>query len=344
MDVISDTLRVVRLTGAIFLHARLTAPWAIATTSSAEMADYLRLPSDCIAIFHILVEGQGWFAVSGYAPLQLRAGDAILLPHNPPHVMSSGHGTAPMPMLSVLPPLPPEGFVEVNARGAGETSQFLCGFLHCDQRFNPLLGALPEMMLVRSSEGERIVETIASASSAASVAPAILTMQPGEWLATTLQHTVEESLGERPGNANMLARLSEILFVEIVRRYMQQLPMSSGGWLAGLRDPIVGQSLRLMHAHPERAWTVEELALTVAVSRSTLAQRFTTLIGETPMRYLATWRIHLAQSLLKQTTLNLGQVAARVGYDSDVAFNRAFKRHVGQPPAAWRATAGDALS
>jgi transcriptional regulator GlxA family with amidase domain len=133
----------------------------------------------------------------------------------------------------------------------------------------------------------------------------------------------------------MLARLSEILFVEVLRRYMQHLPAADHGWLAGVRDPIVGQALRLLHAHPARDWTVEDLAFAVAVSRSTLAQRFTTLIGESPMRYLASWRIQLAKQLLKQVNVSLIEVAERVGYESEAAFNRAFRRHVGLPPAAW---------
>ncbi|HEV7130048.1 MAG TPA: AraC family transcriptional regulator, partial [Ktedonobacterales bacterium] len=212
--------------------------------------------------------------------------------------------------------------------------QLVCGYLHCDQRFNPLLGALPELLVVHPCDTEAEVGLPPLTAQAPS---AVLAIQSGDWLQTTLRHTIEEALGERPGKSEMMARLSEILFVEIVRRYMQQLPFTQHGWLAGVRDPLVGQTLRLLHAHPEQAWTVEALADEVAVSRSTLAQRFTTFVGETPMRYLAVWRMQLAKYLLKQTTLNVGEVAQRVGYESDVAFNRAFRRHVGQPPATWRA-------
>lgn len=342
MDVLSDTLRVVRLTGAVFLNARLTAPWAVVTNSPGDLARYLRLPSDCVALFHILVEGQCWCSISGQAPVRMRAGDAILLPHNPPHMMSSDHGLTPVPMVSVLPPLPPDGFVTLGDGRQGETSQFLCGFLHCDQRFNPLLGALPQFMLVHPDGAAPETPAPSASDRHTSATSATLNIQPGEWLATTLRHTVEEALDERPGATDMLSRLSELLFVEIVRRYMQQIPEGRPGWLAGVRDPIVGQTLRLLHAQPEHAWTVEELAQTVAVSRSSLADRFTALIGEAPMRYLATWRMNVAQSLLKQTSLSLSEVAARVGYDSDVAFNRAFKRHVGQPPATWRAATREA--
>ena len=341
MDVLSDTLRVVRLTGAVFLNATVVAPWAFATSASAQLAEYLRLPSDCLALFHIVVRGHGWFTVPGHRPIALHAGDAILLPHNPPHALSSGPGGAsPVPIISVLPPVAPEGIIAVDSSGAGmragETSQVVCGYLHCDQRFNPLLGAMPELLVVHPSDDTDL--EIGSSPLTTEAPSVVLAVQPGDWLYTTLRHTIEEAVGERPGKSEMMARLSEILFVEIVRRYMQQLPLMQHGWLAGVRDPVVGQTLRLMHAHPEQAWTVETLADAVAVSRSTLAQRFAAFVGETPMRYLAVWRMQLAKHLLKQTSLTVVEVAQRVGYESDVAFNRAFRRHVGQPPATWRDT------
>ena len=345
MDVLSDTLQVVRLTGAIFLDASLTVPWAFESPQPGELAQYLRLPTDCVALFHILVRGEGWFAVPGYAPVLLRPGDAILLPHCTPHLMSSGHRTPPAPMASMMPPFPSEGIVTISAGGLGETSQFICGFLHCDQRFNPLLGALPPLIVVRPShevgaaEGESARGEPSRKGSAAGASAVVLSVAADDWLGTTLRHMVEEALGERPGNAEMMARLCEILFVEVVRRYMQQLPQADHGWLAGVRDPIVGQALRLLHAHPERAWTVEELADAVAVSRSSLAQRFTVLIGESPMHYLTGWRMQLAKYLLKQSNVRLAEVAARVGYESEAAFNRAFRRYVGQPPATWRGAA-----
>ena len=338
MDVLSDTLKVVRLSGAVFLRAKLPSPWAVASATASELAEYLRLPSDCIAVFHILARGSCWLSIPGAAPVLLKAGDAVLLPQNCPHVVGSDWSLSPISFRAVLPAtMPPDGIAEVVGGSMGEMTQLICGYLHCDQRFNPLIGALPDVMVVHPNHDGRAVEADAELSGADVLASsAALAIPPGDWLETTLRHTVDEALGERPGNTDMLARLSEILFVEVVRRYMQQLPAAQHGWLAGVSDPVVGHALRLLHARPEHAWTVEDLAQAVAVSRSTLAQRFTALIGETPMHYLAAWRIQLAKYLLKQTNLNLGEVALRVGYESDVAFNRAFKRHVGQPPAAWR--------
>ncbi len=152
MDVLSDTLQVVRLTGAIFLDASLAVPWAFESPTPSQLAHYLRLPTDCVALFHILVRGEGWFSVQGYAPVHLRAGDAILMPHCTPHRMSSDHVTPAVPMSSVLPPYPTEGLIVLATSGLGETAQFICGFLHCDQRFNPLLGALPALIVVRSGQ------------------------------------------------------------------------------------------------------------------------------------------------------------------------------------------------
>ncbi|MGE5335532.1 MAG: AraC family transcriptional regulator [Nitrososphaerota archaeon] len=335
MDVLSDTLRVVRLSGAVFLKAKLTSPWAVESATPGELAEYLRLPSDCIAVFHILAQGVCWISVSDSSPILLRAGDAILIPRSAPHIIGSGQSqsVSPVPIRSILPPLLPGGIAEVDGTGMGEMTRLVCGYLHCDQRFNPLIGALPDGMVIHlcdDGQGAGISGEGAAATST------VLPIQAGDWLETTLRHTVEEALGEHPGNSDMLARLSEILFVEVVRRYMLRLPATHHGWLAGVRDPIVGHALRLLHARPEYAWTVENLADAVAVSRSTLAQRFTMLIGETPMRYLAVWRIQRAKYLLKHTSLNLVEVSERVGYESNAAFNRAFKRHVGQPPAAWR--------
>ena len=167
------------------------------------------------------------------------------------------------------------------------------------------------------------------------VRPARVPEGSSTWLSTTLKYTVHEARAGHPGNAAMLGRLTELMFVEILRQYMRQLPPDNTGWLAGLNDPCVGKALRLMHAEPGRNWTVDELAREAAVSRSVLAERFTILVGESPMKYLGNWRIQLAKQLLRDGA-SIQQVASKVGYDSEAAFNRAFKRATGSPPAAWR--------
>jgi AraC-like DNA-binding protein len=207
----------------------------------------------------------------------------------------------------------------------------VCGFLHCDQRFNPLIGALPTLLCVRDRDSAGEPSERESARQLGMVV-----VEADGWLANTLQHTIEEADGLRPGSSAMLARLTELLYVEVLRRYTQRLPSGQTGWLAGVKDPEVGRALRLLHARPERQWTVEDLAHEVGVSRSGLAQRFTELNGEAPMRYLTGWRIQLAKHLILHAGLSIADVAERVGYESEAAFNRAFKRHVGVPPVTWR--------
>ena len=204
--------------------------------------------------------------------------------------------------------------------------------MNFDQRFGPLVDALPTMLLVRSRNDYSAIEAIDSQGSR----PAVVPQGSGTWLGTTLKFTIDEARAARAGNAAMLARLTELMFVEILREYMHGLPANQGGWLAGVKDAHVGKALRLLHADPVREWTVEELAREAAVSRSVLAQRFTELVGESPMRYLANWRMQLAKQMMREGTRNIQEIATRVGYDSEAAFNRAFKRATGSPPGTWR--------
>jgi AraC-like DNA-binding protein len=208
----------------------------------------------------------------------------------------------------------------------------VCGYLNFDQRFGPLVEALPTMLIVRSRNDYSTIEAIDARGSR----PATALQGSGTWLGTTLKFTINEARAARAGNAAMLGRLTELMFVEILREYMHCLPEDQGGWLAGVNDPHVGKALRLLHADPVRDWTVEDLAREVAVSRSVLAGRFTELVGEAPMRYLANWRMQLAKQLMREGTRNIQEIATRVGYDSEASFNRAFKRATGSPPAAWR--------
>ena len=207
-----------------------------------------------------------------------------------------------------------------------------CGYLNCNQRFAPLFDALPEMLVVRRAVDYATVETADAVGRELAHVP----QESSRWLGTTVKFTINEATVGRPGNGAMLGRLTEIMFVEIVREYMHQLSPQERGWLAALRDPPVGQALRLLHADPVRDWTVDELAREVALSRSVLAQRFTDLVGDSPMRYLSNWRMQLAKQMMRDGARNIQEVATRVGYESEAAFNRAFKRATGSPPAAWR--------
>lgn len=333
MDVLSDVLRVVRLTSAVFFTARLSSPWSIESPPADQLARALRLRAESIALFHVLVEGQCWFSMEGHAPLRLEAGDVIIFPHGDAHVMSSHIGAKPHPIGDLLPSQSSEKMPQLDYGGGGAATRLVCGYLHCDQRFNPLIGALPSVLCVCGQDSARQSEP---SEVEAARRPGVILADADGWLASTLRHTIEEADGTRPGSFAMLARLTELLYVEVLRRYMRQLSSGQTGWLAGVNDPEVGRALRLLHAQPQRQWTVEELAHEVGVSRSGLAQRFTELVGEAPMRYLTGWRIQLAKHLILQAGLPIAEVADRVGYESEAAFNRAFKRHVGEPPVAWR--------
>jgi AraC-like DNA-binding protein len=262
----------------------------------------------------------------------MEAGDVVVFPRGEQHVMRSHPTARTTPLASVFSPGTYDEPPQLTFGGGGHTSRFVCGYLNCDQRFAPLVEGLPTMLLVRGRDDYSTIEAV----DASGVHPAVVPQGSGTWLGTTLKFTVNEARTTRPGNAAMLGRLTELMFVEILREYMQRLPAEHGGWLAGLNDPHVGKALRLLHADPARDWTVDDLAREVAVSRSVLAQRFTQLVGDAPMRYLAGWRMHVAKQMMRDGARNIQDVASRVGYDSEAAFNRAFKRATGSPPATWR--------
>lgn len=331
MDVLSDVLRVIRLSGAVFFTAEFTSPWAIATPASRTLAPSLTPKAECFSMFHVLTQGSCWANVKGEAAVQMSAGDVLVVPHGDEHVLSSDPSLKPAPMHDVLHQIPSPGMAPVVYGSGGEVARFVCGFLHCDQKFDPLFSTLPRLLFVRTNQGEVVIKSAKTDSSGAHVP-----LHSGMWMNTTLYYLIQEAGAERPGNQSILARLTELMFVEVLRQYMQKLSSDQKGFLAGLKDPQVSRALSMLHAEPARAWTVDDLAHGVGVSRSGLADRFTELIGESPMRYLTIWRMHLAKQLLSEGALSAGEVALRVGYDSEYAFNRAFKRHVGEPPATWR--------
>jgi AraC-like DNA-binding protein len=332
MDVLSDVLRVVRLSGAVFFSADFSSPWAI-ESPAPEMLPFKILPeADAVVLFHILVEGACEIACHDHPTTTMESGDVIVFPRGHQHTMRSSGAGAPAPIASVIKPGRYDEPQFFSYGGGGPTSRFVCGYLNCDQRFAPLVESLPTMLLVRSRDDYSAIDAIDAQGSRSTGVP----QGSGTWLGTTLKFTINEARAGRPGNAAMLGRLTELMFVEILREYVHRLPASQGGWLAGVNDPQVGKALRLLHTDPVRDWTVEDLAHEVGMSRSVLAQRFADLVGEAPMRYLSNWRMQLAKQMMRDGTSNIQDVATRVGYESEAAFNRAFKRATGSPPATWR--------
>lgn len=322
-DTLSEVLRGVRLRGAVFFNMSGGREWAAEAPRGEALAPLLMGGVDHVIHYHVVAQGSCWATISDEPPVLLEAGDAVVFPHGDTHVMSSTPGLRGVPGDLRLLGLPPESLpVRINYRGAqvdlgmppppDVQARVVCGFLGCDRRpFNPLIDALPRLLHLRADADS-------------------------DWLAAFTQLAVAESMAGRPGSEAMLARMSETMFVAAVRRYADQLPPGSSGWLSGLRDPYVGRVLGLMHDDPAHGWTLDELGHRVGLGRSALHERFGQLMGMPPMQYLTQWRMQSAARLLRETRSTVASVALEVGYDSEAAFARAFKRTVGLPPAAWR--------
>ena len=316
MDALSDVLRIVRLTGAVFLDAEFTAPWCVGEPAGVEVCIEQLPDAQHIVIYHLLMEGIVEVALPGSAPMSARAGDLVIIPSGEAHALGSDLSRPRADGARLVVQRGPDDVPQVRYGGGGEVTRMVCGYLACDSSlFDTVLAALPRVMIVSMREG------------------------PGaQWLTSSIRFSIAESAAQRAGAGTVLAKLSELMFVEAIRRYIEGLPADQTGWLAGLRDRFVGKTLALIHSKPAHSWTVEELAGTVGLSRSALAERFTGLVGQPPMQYLTRWRLQLAANLLRSGSRNVASVAADVGYDSEAAFNRAFKREIGMTPAAWRRT------
>jgi AraC-like DNA-binding protein len=312
MDALSGVLDAVRLTGAIFFDVRASEPWVAETPAGEAIVRAMFPGSEHLVSYHIITHGRCWASVPGEELMQLAAGDIIVLPHGHTHVLSSAPGLRRSPDMSLYR-WPRDGQLPIDISvGASESepTRFVCGFPGCDARpYNPLLTALPRVIHIRDSAGS---------------------------LAAYVQSALAESKHKRIGGASVLHRLSELMFVEVIRRYLEALPADRADWLAGLRDPFVGRALTALHANPERDWTIESLAEKAALSRSAFAERFTRFVGAPPMQYLTNWRMQLAANQLLGSTDSIAVIANRVGYDSEAAFSRAFKKLVGAPPSDWR--------
>jgi AraC-like DNA-binding protein len=313
MDALSETLRVVRLVGAIFINARFTAPWCYQSPRADTVAPILEPGAERVVIFHLITEGECYVELAGEPPVHLIAGDAIIFPQGDAHRMTSQPG---------LPPATGGRLAEVLTRrprqlaygGGGATTRLVCGYLACDARLaGMLLAGLPALVRVN-----------VRGSSA------------GTWLEASVRYALAEARSPRPGGAGVLAKLSEVLFIEVLRLYMNEQGEGRTGWLAGVGDRIVGAALNALHKSPAHAWTLDELARTAGSSRSVLAERFQQLVGSSPMQYLTQWRMLLAANLLCRSNAPLATIAEDVGYQTDTAFSRAFRREYGAPPAAWR--------
>ena len=319
MDAVSDVLRVVRLGGAVYLHAELTAPWGLIGHADQTLCTAYLPRSDRIVSYHLITEGTCWARLpdSSDPAICAHAGELLVVPQGEAHIMGSAPDVAPVPagplLETQLANLPGE-VLNLSYGGGGAPTRILCGFLACDDALtNPVLGSLPRLFKVDVRNDPQ-----------------------SAWLEASLRYAAEEAAQRRAGSAIVLSRLSELLFVWAVRRCIDELPADRKNWLAGVKDRFVGRALSILHAQPAYAWTVDELARRVGLSRSAFAQRFSDLLGQPPMQYLARWRLIVASQELSYSSKAIAAIAEEVGYESESAFHRAFRREFGQPPAAWR--------
>ena len=313
MDVLSEVLKAVTLQGAVFYNAEFSAPWGFRSPESQQVAPRLAPEGGHVIMFHLLTDGRGT-ARLGERVVSLRAGDIVVFPHGDAHVLENG-----MPVPAARPSHNVNRVLGLGLRvarggGGGEVTKFVCGYMACEPRLSRLvLSGLPSIFKVsiRDDAG-------------------------GRWLESSIRFSVDEAGADRPGGAALLAKLSEVLFVETLRRYVTQWPEGRTGWLAGARDPEVGRALALIHNRPAHPWTLADLAKQAGISRSVLAERFRHFLKQPPMTYLTHWRLQIGARTLASTNRSVAEIASEVGYESEPAFNRAFKRAFGAPPARFR--------
>jgi AraC-like DNA-binding protein len=314
MDAFSEVLSGVKLKGALFFSAEFTAPWALSAPSSQALASTLAAGAPHLVIYHLVVDGMARAALPDGRTLALEPGDIVVFPHGDPHELSSALGAQHVDNALLLKKIASRDLTLMRAGGGGDRTRFVCGFMACDPLLSAsILDGLPAMLKVN-----------------------VRTDRAGHWLEGSLLHLVDEASSKRAGSDAMLAKVSEALFVDMLRRYVAMLPEHETGWLAGARDPIVSRSLALLHGRVDHPWTIAELAEAVGISRTALVDRFAKYLSEPPMAYLTRWRLQLAAQALTTTPRGVAEIAAEVGYESEAAFNRAFKRLFGTPPARYR--------
>jgi len=314
MDVLSEVLRVVTLDGALFFNGEFSAPWCLSSSRSSTIAQYLSPKADHLIIYHFLTEGRAYARLPEGGREELTAGDIVIFPHGNAHFLGNGAPEKPVDSVRTFAKNLTQGLKLARFGGGGEITRFVCGFMACQPRLSEVfLSGLPKILRVHISNGSE-----------------------GQWLENSIRFSVGEGDRSNPGSSLVHAKLSELLFVETLRCYINSLPPDQVGWLAGARDPAIGKALALLHKDPAYPWTVSDLARRVGQSRTRFAERFGHFLGESPIAYLARWRLKLGAEMLQSTDNSVAEVAAAVGYGSEATFNRAFKREFDSPPAQFR--------
>jgi len=309
--IVPQVLDLVRLSGAIFFRSSFRSPWAYTSPPVVELAGALPAARGSLVLFHIVVEGHCWIALSDGVKQHLNRGDVVVMPYADAYTSGCEEYAEPVSITTLLPPPPWTAFPQIDYGGEGEHTRMVCGYLRGDAvLFDPVLRALPPLFVVKPA------------------GPA------ATWVTASVEYAMQAT-DLTPSRLNQ--RLPELLFTEVLRIFLSDSAHPDlTGWLAALRDPVVGPALALLHTRPAHDWTVAELSRAVATSKTVLIDRFNLLLGRPPIRYLTEWRLNLASGLLRTTESGITEIATRVGYTSEEAFSRAFKRALGKSPAHWR--------
>ena len=314
MDVLSEVLKVVKLQGALFYNGEFSSPWSVTATSSRALARLVAPGAEHVIVYHLLTEGRAYIRMEDGTRMALNPGDIVMIPHGDRHIMENGPSTQTIDDSEQAAQVLAMRLKLCRIGGGGELTKLVCGYMACEPRLSQVfLSGLPPIFKV-----------------------SIRNDPSGKWLENSIRFSVDQADASRAGGEAVRAKLSEVLFVETLRAYITHLPPEQTGWLAGARDVEVGKTLALMHRKPEQPWTLADLAKEAGLSRSVLAERFRHYLGETPMAYLTRWRLQLGAEMLGSTSYSVAQIAAEVGYESEAAFNRAFKREFQAPPARFR--------
>jgi len=313
MDALSEVLKIVKVDSAFFHNAEFSAPWSFSSPDSCKLAPYIHQSSGHVIVYHLLIEGKAYARLGGER-LEVLPGDVVVFPHGDSHLLESGYCPRSLDVESELQRIFARGLTLSRFGGGGEVTRFVCGFLVCDSNLSQaFLAGLPRMFKINLRQEES-----------------------GQWLENSIRYSIADAKSRNPSTEAVLARLCEALFMETLRRYISLLPEKHTGWLAGARDAEVGKALAQIHRRPETRWTIADLAHEAGLSRSVLAERFRQYLGVPPVAYLTRWRLQLGAQMLRSSNFSVAQIAAKVGYDSEQSFNRAFKRNFGSPPARYR--------
>ncbi len=314
MDPLSEVLRAVRLTGSVFLSGHFTAPWCISVTITPDdCANYLTGKPAQVIGFHVVIDGGLLVFLEGAYAVEVGAGEIVLFPQNEPHILADRRGVQPVSARELIQRSPDGGLARIFHGGGGVATRIVCGFLASEDSYNPLFSTLPRALKIDVRGGAS-----------------------REWIETSVRFAANELAEGRLASSSVITRLSESLLTEAVRQYSSTLAEEDVGWLKGVKDPHIGRALALIHHKLGAPWSAEALAREVALSRSAFVERFSSLVGMPPIRYLTFWRLQTAKLGLRETRKAIAQLAYSVGYESEEAFSRAFKREFGVPPARWR--------